>query len=84
MRQAFAYIGRGRSLFEDLDPNAQRISKFMGASHEIFEPYNIISEEKKKDSAKNTQPVVLSASNKNNNSQSTVDVDDPQPFIFAV
>ncbi|XP_014786766.1 tigger transposable element-derived protein 1-like [Octopus bimaculoides] len=81
MQQAFAYIEKGLSMFEDMDPNAQRFSKIVGACHEAFTPYNVILEEKK------TVQGTLNRFFKRierEQPESAVDVDDPQPSPSAM
>lgn len=46
MQQEFLCIEKGLSTFEDMDPNAQLLSKTMEACHKAFSPYNVILEEK--------------------------------------
>ncbi|XP_036364351.1 tigger transposable element-derived protein 1-like [Octopus sinensis] len=79
MQQAFAYIEKGLSMFDDMDPNAQRFSKIMGACHEALAPYNVILEEKKKKTVQGTLNQFSKRVEQQEHPESAVDAGDPQP-----
>ncbi|KAK7067774.1 hypothetical protein SK128_008348 [Halocaridina rubra] len=63
----------------DMDPNAQRFSKVMGACHEAFAPYNVILEEKKKTVQGTLDQFFKPIGQRRQQPESAVDVDVPQP-----
>ncbi|XP_052823133.1 tigger transposable element-derived protein 1 isoform X2 [Octopus bimaculoides] len=77
MQQAFAYIKKNLSMFEDMDSNAQRFSKIMGACHKVFAPYNVILEKEKMTVSRTLNQFFKRIEQEQ--PESAVDVDDPQP-----
>ncbi|XP_029644134.1 CENPB DNA-binding domain-containing protein 1-like [Octopus sinensis] len=59
MQQAFVYMEKSLTLFEEMDPNAERFAKIMGAVHDAYVPYRVILEDMKSKTIQGTLEKLL-------------------------
>ena len=86
MLEAFAFMEKALQIFLDMDPNSQRFSNVMHASHEAFSPFHVILEEMKNAVQGTLDHCLIKKriEQRQQQPESAVDTDDPQTATSVI